>query len=150
MGFDYANRLKMLPPYLFAEIEEKVEKKRKEGMDIIDFGIGDPDLPTPRPIVDFIKHELDDPDNHRYPSSAGEADTRRAIARWYKERFNVDVDPNGEVAILIGSKEGLANICRAFVNPGEKVLAPDPAYPVYAQGAALLTDAVPVRFPLLA
>jgi len=149
MGFDYANRLKMLPPYLFAEIEEKVEKKRKEGMDIIDFGIGDPDLPTPRPIVEYIKHELQDPENHRYPSSAGEADTRRAIARWYKERFNVDVDPNGEVAILIGSKEGLANICRAFVNPGEKVLAPDPAYPVYAQGAALLTDAVPLRFPLL-
>lgn len=149
MGFDYANRLKMLPPYLFAEIEEKVEKKKKEGADIIDFGIGDPDLPTPRPIVEFIKRELQDPDNHRYPSSAGEADTRRAIARWYKERFNVDVDPNGEVAILIGSKEGLANICRAFVNPGERVLAPDPAYPVYAQGAALLTDAVPVRFPLL-
>ncbi len=150
MGFDYANRLKMLPPYLFAEIEEKVEKKRKEGMDIIDLGIGDPDLPTPRPIVEFIKHELDDPDNHRYPSSAGEAETRRAIASWYKERFNVDVDPNGEVAVLIGSKEGLANICRAFVNPGEKVLVPDPAYPVYAQGAALLTDAVPQRFPLLA
>jgi len=150
MGFDYANRLQMLPPYLFAEIEEKVEKKRKEGVDIIDFGIGDPDLPTPRPIVEFIKRELEDPDNHRYPSSAGEAETRRAISRWYKERFNVDVDPNGEVAILIGSKEGLANICRAFVNPGEKVLVPDPAYPVYAQGAALLTDAMPVRFPLLA
>lgn len=149
MGFEYANRLKMLPPYLFAEIEEKVERKRKEGADIIDFGIGDPDLPTPKPIVDFIKQELENPENHRYPSSAGEADTRRAIARWYKERFNVDVDPNGEVAILIGSKEGLANICRAFVNPGEKVLAPDPAYPVYAQGAALLTDAVPLRFPLL-
>jgi len=150
MGFDYANRLKMLPPYLFAEIEEKVEKKRKEGMDIIDFGIGDPDLPTPKPIVEFIKGELENPDNHRYPSSAGEADTRRAIARWYKERFNVEVDPNGEVAILIGSKEGLANICRAFVNCGEKVLSPDPAYPVYAQGAALLTDSNPVRFPLLA
>jgi len=150
MGFDYANRLKMLPPYLFAELEEKVEKKRKEGMDIIDLGIGDPDLPTPQPILDCIKKELQDPDNHRYPSSAGEADTRRAIAQWYKRRFNVNVDPNGEVAILIGSKEGLANICRAFVNPGEKVLVPDPAYPVYAQGAALLTDAVPLRFPLLA
>lgn len=149
MVFDYAKRLKMLPPYLFAEIEEKVEKKRKEGVDIIDFGIGDPDLPTPRPIVEFIKRELDDPENHRYPSSAGEPETRRAIAKWYKERFNVDLDPNGEVAVLIGSKEGLANICRAFVNPGEKVLAPDPAYPVYAQGAALLTDAIPIRFPLL-
>ncbi|MDD1771691.1 MAG: aminotransferase class I/II-fold pyridoxal phosphate-dependent enzyme [Methanomassiliicoccales archaeon] len=149
MGFEYANRLKNLPPYLFAEIEEKVNKKKQEGVDIIDFGIGDPDLPTPSPIVKFIQKEMEDPENHRYPSSAGEADTRRAIADWYQKRFNVDVDPNGEVAILIGSKEGLANICRAFVNPGEKVLCPDPAYPVYAQGAATLTDAVPVRFPLL-
>jgi LL-diaminopimelate aminotransferase len=150
MGFEYANRLKMLPPYLFAEIEEKVERKRKKGVDIIDFGIGDPDLPTPRPIVEFIQRELEDPENHRYPSSAGEAETRKAIADWYRKRFGVKLDPQGEVAVLIGSKEGLANICRAFVNPGEKVLAPDPAYPVYAQGAALLTDAVPLRFPLLA
>ena len=150
MGFEYANRLKMLPPYLFAEIEDKVNKKKHEGVDIIDLGIGDPDLPTPSPIIEFIQKELEDPDNHRYPSSAGEAETRKAIAEWYQKRFGVEVDPNGEVAILIGSKEGLANICRAFVNPGEKVLSPDPAYPVYAQGAALLTDAVPIRFPLLA
>ncbi len=149
MVFKYANRLRMLPPYLFAEIEEKVHKKKMEGVDIIDLGIGDPDLPTPRPIVEFIQKELEDPDNHRYPSSAGEAGTRKAIAEWYRKRFGVNVDPNREVAVLIGSKEGLANICRAFVNPGEKVLVPDPAYPVYAQGAALLTDAIPVRFPLL-
>ena len=116
------------------EIEEKVRKKRAEGIDIIDFGIGDPDLPTPRPIVEEIKRQLDDPANHRYPSSSGEPETRRAVAEWYKKRFNVSFDPDGEVAILIGSKEGLANICRAFVNPGEKVLCPDPAYPVYAQG----------------
>ncbi|MCG7845235.1 MAG: aminotransferase class I/II-fold pyridoxal phosphate-dependent enzyme [Methanomassiliicoccales archaeon] len=150
MGFDYANRLKMLPPYLFAEIEEKVNKKKKEGMDIIDFGIGDPDLPTPKPIIEFIQKELENPENHRYPSSSGEAETRLAISEWFKKRFGVDVDPNGEVAVLIGSKEGLVNICRAFVNPGEKVLVPDPAYPVYAQGAAMLSDAVPVRFPLYA
>ncbi|MCG7840815.1 MAG: aspartate aminotransferase, partial [Methanomassiliicoccales archaeon] len=73
MGFDYANRLNMLPPYLFAEIEDKVNKKRHEGVDIIDFGIGDPDLPTPSPIIEFIQKELENPDNHRYPSSAGEA-----------------------------------------------------------------------------
>lgn len=148
MGFDYANRLKAIPPYLFAEIEEKVNKKKAEGVDIIDFGIGDPDLPTPSPVVEFIQKELENPANHRYPSSAGEAETRQAIAAWFKQRFGVELDPNGEVAVLIGSKEGLANICRAFVNPGEKVLCPDPAYPVYAQGAALLSDAVPVRFPL--
>jgi LL-diaminopimelate aminotransferase len=150
MPFDYATRLKKLPPYLFAEIEEKVKVKQRQGMDIIDFGIGDPDLPTPKPIVEEIKRQLDNPDNHRYPSSAGECDAREAVARWYKKRFNVDVDPNGQVAIIIGSKEGLANFARAFVNPGEKVLCPDPAYPVYAQGAATLCDAVPIRAPMRA
>jgi len=150
MVFEQATRLKKLPPYLFAEIEEKVRVKRNEGLDIIDFGIGDPDLPTPGPIIEEIKKQLDDPENHRYPSSSGELDARQAVADWYESRFGVNLDPHGEVAILIGSKEGLANICRAFVNPGEKVLCPDVAYPVYAQGAATLCDAVPVRFPIRA
>jgi LL-diaminopimelate aminotransferase len=150
MPFEYATRLRKIPPYLFIEIEEKVKKKRQEGMDIIDFGIGDPDIPTPQPIVDEVKRQLDDPTNHRYPSSGGEPDVRHAVADWYKRRFNVDVDPDGEVAILIGSKEGIANICRAFVNPGEKVLCPDPGYPVYSQGGTLLCDAVPVKVPLRA
>lgn len=117
-------------------------------MDIIDFGIGDPDLPTPRPIVEEIKRQLDDPDNHRYPSSAGERETRIAIAEWYAARFGVELNPDREVAILLGSKEGLANIARAFINPGDKVLCPDPGYPVYSQGAALLCDAVPIKVPL--
>jgi len=147
MTYDFADRLKKLPPYLFAEIEEKVARKVSEGMDIIDFGIGDPDLPTPRPLVEEIKRQLDDPANHKYPSSQGEADTRRAIAEWYEKRFGVDVDPDREVAALLGSKEGLANVARAFINPGDKVLCPDPAYPVYSQGAATLCDAVPVKFP---
>ncbi len=150
MAFEQATRLKKLPSYLFAEIEEKVRIKRNEGLDIIDFGIGDPDLPTPSPIIEEIKKQLDDPENHRYPSSSGELDARQAVADWYERRFGVNLDPHGQVAILIGSKEGLANICRAFVNPGEKVLCPDVAYPVYAQGAATLCDAVPVRFPLRA
>jgi LL-diaminopimelate aminotransferase len=150
MAFEQATRLKKLPPYLFAEIEEKVRIKKNEGLDIIDFGIGDPDLPTPGPIIEEIKRQLDDPENHRYPSSSGELDARQAVADWYERRFGVSLDPHGQVAILIGSKEGLANICRAFVNPGEKVLCPDVAYPVYAQGAATLCDAVPVRFPLRA
>ena len=150
MAFEQATRLKKLPPYLFAEIEEKVRIKKNEGLDIIDFGIGDPDLPTPSPIIEEIKKQLDDPENHRYPSSSGELDARQAVADWYERRFGVSLDPHGQVAILIGSKEGLANICRAFVNPGEKVLCPDIAYPVYAQGAATLSDAIPVRFPLRA
>ncbi|MFA5312571.1 MAG: aminotransferase class I/II-fold pyridoxal phosphate-dependent enzyme [Methanomassiliicoccales archaeon] len=148
MPFDYATRLKKIPPYLFVEIDEKVKKKRQEGIDIIDFGIGDPDIPTPAPIVEEVKRQLDDPANHRYPSSGGEPDVRKAVADWYQRRFNVEVDPDGEVAILIGSKEGIANICRAFVNPGEKVLCPDPGYPVYSQGGTLLCDAVPVKVPL--
>jgi LL-diaminopimelate aminotransferase len=148
MPSDYAQRLKSIPPYLFAEIEEKVSKKKAQGIDIIDFGIGDPDLPTPAPLVEEIKRQLDDPENHRYPSSAGERDTRVAIADWYRRRFGVKVDPDREVAVLLGSKEGLANVARAFVDPGDKVLCPDPAYPVYAQGAALLCDAVPVKVPL--
>lgn len=148
MPFEYANRLKKIPPYLFVEIEEKVKKKRQEGMDIIDFGIGDPDIPTPDVIVKEVQKQLNDPANHRYPSSGGEPEVRRAVADWYKRRFNIDVDPDGEVCVLIGSKEGIANICRAFVNPGEKVLCPDPGYPVYSQGGSLLCDAVPVKVPL--
>ena len=102
----------------------------------------------PRPIVEEIKKQLDDPENHRYPSSQGEPDTRRAIADWYMKRFGVELNPDREVVVLLGSKEGLANICRAFVNPGEKVIVPDPAYPVYAQGATLLCDAEPVKVPM--
>ncbi len=148
MPKDFAYRLRKIPPYLFAEIEEKVNRKKAEGLDIIDLGIGDPDLPTPRPLVEEVKRQLDDQENHRYPSSGGERDTRVAVAEWYGRRFGVDVDPDREVAILLGSKEGLANIARAFVNPDDHVLCPDPAYPVYAQGATLLCDAVPVKVPL--
>jgi LL-diaminopimelate aminotransferase len=148
MAYEFADRLKSIPPYLFAEIEEKVDKKKARGMDIIDLGIGDPDLPTPKPIVEEIKRQLDDPDNHRYPSSGGERDARVAIAEWYDKRFGVELNPDREVAILLGSKEGLANIARAFVNPEDKVICPDPAYPVYTQGATLLCDGEPVKAPL--
>ena len=120
--YEFADRLKNIPPYLFAEIEEKVSKKKAEGIDIIDFGIGDPDLPTPKLITDEIKKQLDDPQNHQYSTSAGERETRVAVADWYKTRFGVDVDPDKEVVILLGSKEGLANFARAFANPGDKVL----------------------------
>ncbi|MEM0449277.1 MAG: aminotransferase class I/II-fold pyridoxal phosphate-dependent enzyme [Methanomassiliicoccales archaeon] len=148
MPFQFANRVNRIPPYLFAEIEEKVRLKKAHGIDVIDFGIGDPDLPTPAPIVEELRKQVLDPENHNYPSSAGEPEIREAVADFYKKRFGVDVDPRGQVCILLGSKEGLANIARAFVNPGEKVLCPDPAYPVYAQGATALCDAIPIRVPL--
>jgi LL-diaminopimelate aminotransferase len=148
MVFEFANRVKKIPPYLFAEIEDKVRVKKAQGVDIIDFGIGDPDIPTPAPIVEELRKHVLDPENHNYPSSAGEPEIRQAIADFYKKRFGVSLDPQGEVCILLGSKEGLANIARAFVNPGEKVLCPDPAYPVYAQGATTLCDAIPIRVAL--
>jgi len=149
LTFEFASRLRALPPYLFAEMEEQAARKRAEGVDLIDFGIGDPDIPTPPEIVEIVREEVAKPENHTYPSSQGESATREAIALHYERRFGVKVDPDTQVCVLLGSKEGLANICRAFVNAGEKVLSPDPAYPVYAQGGALLTDAVPVKTPLL-
>ncbi len=149
MTFEFASRLKALPPYLFAKMEEQAAMKRAEGVDLIDFGIGDPDIPTPSEIVGIVQEEVANPENHTYPSSQGERVTREAIADWYLRRFGVDVDPDTQVCVLLGSKEGLANVCRAFVNSGERVITPDPAYPVYAQGGALLTDALPVKAPLL-
>jgi LL-diaminopimelate aminotransferase len=148
MPFEYANRIKRIPPYLFVEIEERVRIKKAQGIDIIDFGIGDPDLPTPAPIVEELCKQVRDPENHTYSSSAGELETRKAVADFYKKRFGVDLDPQGEVCILCGSKEGIANFARAFVNPGDKVIVPDPGYPVYGQGATTLCDAVPFRVPL--
>jgi len=149
MAFEFASRLKTLPPYLFAKMEEQAAMKRAEGVDLIDFGIGDPDIPTPSEIVGIVQEEVANPENHNYPSSQGERVTRVAIADWYLRRFGVDIDPDTQVCVLLGSKEGLANVCRAFVNSGEMVITPDPAYPVYAQGGALLTDALPVKAPLL-
>ncbi|MEM2943514.1 MAG: aminotransferase class I/II-fold pyridoxal phosphate-dependent enzyme [Methanomassiliicoccales archaeon] len=149
MTHEIAERLKKIPPYLFAEIEAKTSALRAKGIDIIDFGIGDPDIPTPSEIVETLIKEVKDPANHQYPTSAGEAETRRAVADWYFKRFGVDLDPEKEVVITMGSKEGLVNICRAFINPGDKVLVPSPSYPVYAQGGTLLSDGVPLRFPLL-
>lgn len=150
MEIVFADRLQKLPPYLFAKLEELTAKKRAEGVDIIDFGIGDPDLPTPKTIIESMQEAAVHQKNHTYSSSAGEGYMRQAVADFYKKRFGVDVDPNKEVCITIGSKEAIANICKAFVNPGEKVISPDPAYPVYANGAALLSDAIPVNVPLLA
>ena len=146
---DFAERVKRLPPYLFAEMEKLILKKRAEGADLISLSIGDPDLPPPPEVLSTLSREAADPKNHNYSFSQGEPFFKRAVANWYKLRFGVDVNPESEVIALIGSKEGLANITRAFINLGDQVLVPDPSYPVYANGSTLLSEGVPVILPLL-
>ncbi|MFX0101664.1 MAG: LL-diaminopimelate aminotransferase [Candidatus Hodarchaeota archaeon] len=144
----FADRVNRLPKYIFVKIEELLAEKRQQGANIIPLGIGDPDLATPQFIVDELKKQVDDPKNHQYPSSAGEPDFREACAEWMKGRFNVDVDAGTEVTNVMGSKEGIANIARAFVNPGDVVLCPEPGYPVYQNGATKLCDGEPFVMPL--
>jgi LL-diaminopimelate aminotransferase len=131
---ELAERLKRLPPYLFAEIDRKKREARARGVDLIDMGIGDPDLPTPPHIVEALKRAAENPANHRYPDYEGLLQFRAAVADWYRARFGVALDPATEVLTLIGSKEGTAHMPLAFVNPGDVVLVPDPGYPVYAAG----------------
>lgn len=129
--FPLSTRIKDLPPYLFAELDRKKEEVRSRGVDIIDLGVGDPDRPTPKHIVDRMKRETAVPTNHQYPSYEGLLSFRSAAANWYRRRFGVPLDPSSEVVTLIGSKEGIAHFPLAFVNPGDGVLVPDPGYPVY-------------------
>lgn len=131
MGIVKADRIKNLPPYLFAAIDKMREEAARKGMDIINLSIGDPDLPTPAPIIERLKQAASDARNHRYPTYEGMIEFRTEVARWYKKRFGVQLDPEKEVVTLIGSKEGIAHIPLAFVNPGDLVLVPDPGYPVY-------------------
>jgi len=149
LDFELSRKVEALPPYLFAELEKIVKQKRQKGADLISLSIGDPDLPPPKVVVDALKEEVAKPENHSYSFSEGEYKFRLAVSRWYKRRFNVDLDPDREVVVLIGSKEGLCNIARAFLNEGDRVLLPDPAYPVYANGCTILNGGVPVYFPLL-
>lgn len=143
-----ARRLDTIPPYLFAELERKRESLRSRGVDVIDLGIGDPDLPTPPHVVEALARAAADPATHRYPSYSGNPEFREAAARWFAGRFGVEVDPAGEVLALIGSKEGLAHLVWAFVDPGDVVLVPDPAYPVY-RVHTLMTGGEPYDLPLL-
>jgi len=149
LRFQLAERVKRLPPYLFAELEKIINEKRRQGVDLISLSIGDPDLPPPPFVLEALREESSNPKNHNYSFSQGEPYFREAVAEWYKKRFGVDLDPSREVIALIGSKEGIANFSRAFVNPGDKVLVPDPAYPVYANGSTLLSDGIPIPMPLL-
>jgi LL-diaminopimelate aminotransferase len=134
MSFTPAQRIKDLPPYLFARIDELKALEKAKGVDLIDLGIGDPDLPTPPHIVEALARAAHDPETHRYPSYVGMATLRAAAAAFYEKRFGVRVDPASQVVTLIGSKEGIAHFPLAFVNPGDVVLVPDPGYPVYATG----------------
>ena len=126
-----SKRLKLIPPYLFVKIEEKKEQLVKQGIDVIDFGIGDPDLPTPEHIFKKMHEILESKNASQYPSSKGELSFRQAVANWYKARFNVELDPANEICTLIGSKEGLAHLPLCFIDAGDIALVPDPSYPVY-------------------
>ncbi len=149
MKIEPAERIKRLPPYIFAELERIINEKKRQGVDLISLSIGDPDIPPPPFVLEALREESSNPKNHNYSFSQGEPDFRQAVANWYKGRFGVNLDPKNEVIALIGSKEGLANIARAFVNPGDHVLVPDPAYPVYANGATILCEGIPAIMPLL-
>lgn len=143
-----SQRIRDLPPYLFAEIDRSIEEKIAQGIDIISFGVGDPDLPTPAHIVDRLCQEARDPQNHRYPSYLGMRQYREAAAAWFSQRFGVDLDPEGEVLALIGSKEGIAHFPLAWLDTEDIALVPDPAYPVY-RTATLFCGGRSVEVPLL-
>ena len=130
----FSERLAKLAPYPFVEISRIIAAKRAEGVDVVTFGIGDPDIPTPAPIIDRLIQASQDPPNHRYPETDGLPELRRAIAHWYDQRFGVKLDPDKEVLPLIGAKEGVGHAAFCFLDPGDIALVPDPAYPVYAAG----------------
>ncbi len=130
-------RVENLPPYLFVQISKKIAAKKARGEEVISFGIGDPDLPTPTHIVDELCRAARDPANHRYPESEGLPELRQTIADWYEQRFGVSLDPEKEVLPLIGSKEGIGHIALCLIDPGDVALVPDPSYPVYAIGTML-------------
>jgi LL-diaminopimelate aminotransferase len=144
---NFAERIEKLPPYLFAEISRKIAEKRSQGVDVISFGIGDPDLPTPAHVIESLREASLDAANHRYPETGGLPELRQAIARWYERRFGVSLDAEREVLPLIGSKEGIGHIALCFIEPGDVALVPDPGYPVYAMGT-VLAGGEPYYLPL--
>lgn len=144
-----SNRLNLIPPYLFVKIEEKKEELVKNGVDVIDFGIGDPDLPTPAQIIKKMREVLDSREAANYPTSKGEFAFRKAVSKWYQKRFKVELNPRDEVCCLIGSKEGLAHLPLCFIDPGDIALVPDPSYPVY-KICTTLAGGEPYLLPLTA
>ena len=146
--FMQSERLQKIPPYLFVRLEQLAAEKKAEGLDFIDFGIGDPDLPTPDAIVEEVRTQVGINENQKYSSSQGEMALRVAVAEWYKKRYNIDLDPKTQVCITIGSKEAIFNISQAFVNCGETIVAPSPGYPVYSGASTLFNEAKCVKIPL--
>ena len=144
----FSKRLKNLPPYLFARIDELKAKKIAEGVDVISLGIGDPDLPTPQYIVQAMQKATADSKNHQYPSYEGCLEFRTAVADWYNKNYNVQLDPKTEIISLIGAKEALAHLPLAFIDEKDIALVPDPGYPVYAI-ATQLAGGQPISIPLL-
>ena len=135
--FEMSDRMKKIPPYLFVEIDKKKKKLIEEGEDVIDFGVGDPDIPTPENIVEAMREYVKRPAFHRYPLGRGNIEFRKAIASFYEENYGVKLDPENEICVLIGSKEGIAHFPLCFINPGDYSLVPEPAYPVYKIGTIL-------------
>ena len=142
MNITVSKKLESLPPYLFAQIDAAKRKARAEGRNIIDLGVGDPDIPTPPFIIEKLYEAAKDPRNHRYALDQGMPELKQAIADWYKKRFNVVLNPDKEILPLIGSKEGIAHIPIAFLDKGDSVLVPDPCYPPY-RNATILADGKP-------
>lgn len=149
LNVEYADRIKQLPPYLFAAIDAKKAAVQAQGVDVIDLGVGDPDMPTPAHIVQSLQQAATSAVNHQYPSYVGMLSFREAAADWFARRFGVTFDPATEVLSLIGSKEGIAHVPLAFVDPGDYVLVPDPGYPVYAI-ATSFAGGTPYMMPLKA
>ncbi|MDD5166844.1 MAG: aminotransferase class I/II-fold pyridoxal phosphate-dependent enzyme, partial [Candidatus Omnitrophica bacterium] len=145
--FKLSKKLNSLPPYLFLEIDKAKRKARSEGRDIIDFGIGDPDQPTPKHIIEALHQAAQEPSNHRYALDQGMPSLRRAIEGWYKRRFGINFNPDTEILPLIGSKEGIAHFPLAFLNNGDYSLVPDPCYPPY-KGGTILAGGRPYLMPL--
>ncbi len=132
-----ADRIANLPPYVFATVEKRINEQRAKGVDVINLGIGSPDLAPPKFIIDELYRSAQRPDTHGYAGYYGTPALRKAIANYYQRRFGVELDPNTEVLPLIGSKEGLANMALAFIDPGDLALVPDPGYPTYSMGALM-------------
>ena len=149
VNLEFSDRLKKLPPYLFAEIDKAKRAARAEGRDIIDLGVGDPDSPTPGFIIEALKKASEDGKNHHYAFDAGMPELRKTIADWCQKRFALCLDPDTEVYPLIGSKEGLTHLPLGIINPGDKVLIPDPAYPAY-RSSVMFAGGEAVSLPLLA
>lgn len=143
-----AERVRALPPYLFAAIEQQIAERRAAGVDVISLGIGDPDLPTPDHIVEALAEGARDPATHQYPSNQGEPRFREAVADFYATRFGVTLDPSEQIVPLLGAKEGIAHICQVLLDPGDVALAADPGYPVYVNGP-LLADGIARHLPLV-